>query len=235
MFLKRDEPKTYNYNTIMKTSFTTVSAASAEHSTIIYSEDIFVLNQTQLCMNHSLQYISESHQSDSFFKSRTSSSCALFFRQSLRHHQNSELKAAQQCLQFTSVTLSSQLSDFKICWSQMIKQQILLLSESSYNKYDSITLWYNIIVQQYNIMTLLFKYDDSVSNTLTLSENSSQEDSEICFLSDQSWIIMKEIWFSYMHIYWLYHDYIVYNTLFTLLQHSAVDHPLTYWSLSTFE
>ena len=35
-------------------------------------------------------------------------------------------------------------------------------------------------------MTLLFKYDDSVSSVLTLSENSSQEGSEICFLSDQS-------------------------------------------------
>ena len=35
-------------------------------------------------------------------------------------------------------------------------------------------------------MTLLFKYDDSVSSILTLSENSSQEGSEIYFLSDQS-------------------------------------------------
>ena len=62
---------------------------------------------------------------------------------------------------------------------------------------------------------------------LTLSENSSQKGSEICFLSDQSWIIMKDIWSSYMHIYWLYYDYIVYNTLFTLLQCSAVNHSLT--------
>ena len=35
-------------------------------------------------------------------------------------------------------------------------------------------------------MILLFRYNDSVSNTLTSSENSSQEGSEICFLSDQS-------------------------------------------------
>ena len=35
-------------------------------------------------------------------------------------------------------------------------------------------------------MTLLFKYDDSAFNILTLSENSSQKGSEICFLSDQS-------------------------------------------------
>ena len=35
-------------------------------------------------------------------------------------------------------------------------------------------------------MTLLFKYDDSVFSTLTLSENSSQKGSEICFLSDQT-------------------------------------------------
>ena len=126
MFLRRSEPETYNYNTIMKASFAAVSAASAEHSMIIYSEGVFVSNWTQLCMNHSLQYTDESHQSDSFFKSKTSSPCALFFRQSLRHHQDSELKAAQQCLQFTSVTLSSQLSGFKICWSQTVKQQILL-------------------------------------------------------------------------------------------------------------
>ena len=83
--------------------------------------------------------------------------------------------------------------------------------------YDSTTLWYNIIVWQYNTMTLLFRYDDSVSSTLTLSENSSQGGSETCFLSDQSWIIMKDIWSSYMHIYWLYHDYIAYNTSFRLL------------------
>ena len=35
-------------------------------------------------------------------------------------------------------------------------------------------------------MTLLFRYDDSVFSVLTLSENSSQEGSETCFLSDQS-------------------------------------------------
>ena len=35
-------------------------------------------------------------------------------------------------------------------------------------------------------MTLLFKYDDSVFSALTLSENSLQEGSETCSLSDQS-------------------------------------------------
>ena len=50
-------------------------------------------------------------------------------------------------------------------------------------------------------MTLLFKYDDSASSILTLSENSSQEDLEICFLSDQSETIMKDIWSLYMYIY----------------------------------
>ena len=35
-------------------------------------------------------------------------------------------------------------------------------------------------------MTLSLRYDDSVFSALTLSENSSQEGSEICFLSDQS-------------------------------------------------
>ena len=35
-------------------------------------------------------------------------------------------------------------------------------------------------------MTLLLKYDDSVFSALTLSENFSQEGSEICFLSDQA-------------------------------------------------
>ena len=35
-------------------------------------------------------------------------------------------------------------------------------------------------------MTLLFKYNDSVFSALTSSENSSQEGSEICFLSNQS-------------------------------------------------
>ena len=67
------------------------------------------------------------------------------------------------------------------------------MSESSYNKYNSTTLWYDIIIQQYDIMTLSLKYDDSVSNTLTLSENSLWEGSEICFLSDQSDIIIKDI------------------------------------------
>ena len=42
------------------------------------------------------------------------------------------------------------------------------------------------MIWQYNIMTLLFKYDDSASSALTLSENSFQEGSEICFLSDQT-------------------------------------------------
>ena len=94
----------------------------------------------------------------------------------------------------------------------------------------SITLWYNIIVWQYNIMTLLFRYDNSVSNTLTLSENSSQEGSETCFLSDQSWTIIKDIWSLYMHIYWPHHDYTAYDTLFTLLWCFAVDHSLTSFS-----
>ena len=58
------------------------------------------------------------------------------------------------------------------------------MSESPYNKYDSTTLWYNIIVWQYNTITLSLKYEDSVSDTLALSESSSQEGSEICFLSD---------------------------------------------------
>ena len=72
-------------------------------------------------------------------------------------------------------------------------------------------------------MTLSLKYDDLVPSTLTLSENSLQRDSETCFLSDQTWTIIEDIW----SLYWVYHDYIVYDTLFNTLQCSAVDHSLT--------
>ena len=129
-------------------------------------------------------------------------------------------KLPQQYWEFAEV-FSKKASDQLSLHKNKVNHNIILeevnMSQSPYNKYDSITLWYNIIVWQYNTITLLFKYDDSASNTLTLSENSLQGGSEICSLSDQSWTMMKNIWLSYMHIYWAHYDYIVYNTLFTLL------------------